>query len=181
MASENGGLTSTTDSSQKIAYTIKSAESDTAAVTTFEFTAAEINKSGGTSKPIGVNVEDYSGKSAGDYEDEITYNVEVQDVVPENADKLTQTTHNGTSWSCFVDNAFIGKNLTTAQGFSLAQYQAGQIGNKCAVIVGKDWDDDSSMVYARSDSDATNTFHSPITQSPEEAGLTGYTVYYVAN
>ena len=81
VASENGGLTSTTDSSQKIGYTIKSAESDTAAVTTFEFTADEINKEGGTSKPIGVKVEDYSSKSAGDYEDEITYEVSVESAV----------------------------------------------------------------------------------------------------
>ena len=77
VASENGGLTSTTDSSQKIGYTIKSAESDTAAVTTFEFTADEINKEGGTSKPIGVKVEDYSSKSAGDYEDYIVYTASV--------------------------------------------------------------------------------------------------------
>ena len=50
-------------------------------MTTFEFTAAEINKEGGTSRPIGVNVEDYSTKSAGDYEDEITYTVSVESAV----------------------------------------------------------------------------------------------------
>ena len=77
-ASENGGLTSTTDSSQVIGYTIKSAESDTAAVTTFEFSASEINTEGGTSKTIGVTVDDYTGKAAGTYENYIVYTAEVQ-------------------------------------------------------------------------------------------------------
>ena len=80
-ASENGGLTSTTDSSQVIGYTIKSAESDTAAVTTFEFSASEINTDGGTSKTIGVAVDDYTGKAAGTYEDNIVYTAKVEDVV----------------------------------------------------------------------------------------------------
>lgn len=66
-----------------ISYSLMSGDSASSAVemTTFEFTAAEINKEGGTSRPIGVNVEDYSTKSAGDYEDEITYTVSVESAV----------------------------------------------------------------------------------------------------
>lgn len=75
LASTTTGVTDT------ISYYVATASDDTAATTTFEFTADEINATGGTSKPIGVNVEDYSGKSAGDYEDEITYEVSVESAV----------------------------------------------------------------------------------------------------
>ena len=67
-----------------ISYTLKTAESDTSATTRFEFTAAEINAKDasdnftGTSKAVGVQVEDYSSKPNGTYEDEITYTVAVQ-------------------------------------------------------------------------------------------------------
>ena len=68
-----------------VSYSVMSgdnAESATEA-TKFEFTAAEINKEGGTSKPIGVSVTDYSGLnlSAGDYVDDIIYNVAVENAV----------------------------------------------------------------------------------------------------
>lgn len=63
--------------SDTVTYFLATGENDTGATTTFEFTAAEITTTG-TSKTIGVNVGDYSNKAAGDYEDEITYNVEVQ-------------------------------------------------------------------------------------------------------
>ena len=78
LASTTTGVTDT------ISYYVATGENDTAATTTFEFTADEINAKDtndafvGTSKPIGVNVEDYSSKSAGDYEDEITYEVSVE-------------------------------------------------------------------------------------------------------
>ena len=65
-----------------VSYSAMSGDNAESAVeaTTFEFTAAEINKSGGTSKPIGVSVTDYSGLnlSDGDYVDEIIYNVAVE-------------------------------------------------------------------------------------------------------
>ncbi|MBQ6002054.1 MAG: hypothetical protein IJL18_04295 [Synergistaceae bacterium] len=61
-----------------ITYFHATSENDTSATTTFEFSAAEINATGGTSKAVGVNVADYSSASAGTYTDEITYSVEVQ-------------------------------------------------------------------------------------------------------
>ena len=75
LASTTTGVTDT------ISYYVATGENDSAATTTFEFTADEINATGGTSKPIGVSVEDYSSKSAGDYEDEITYEVSVESAV----------------------------------------------------------------------------------------------------
>ena len=91
-ASQNGGLTSGTNT---ITYAIKSAESDTEAVTTFEFSAAEINAEGGTSKAIGVDVEDYNEKPAGEYEDYITYTAEVETAVLRVGSTYTFGTYNG--------------------------------------------------------------------------------------
>ena len=62
----------------EISYFLATNANDKSGTTTFNFTAAEINAEGGTSKTIGVNVEDYSTKPAGEYEDEITYEVSVQ-------------------------------------------------------------------------------------------------------
>ena len=76
-ASQNGGLKKT-DGDNLITYTIKAAEDDTEATTSFTFTAAEINASGGTDKAIGVDVADYSTAPNGTYEDYITYTAEVQ-------------------------------------------------------------------------------------------------------
>ena len=68
-----------------VSYSVMSGDNAESAVeaTTFKFTANEINKDGGTSKPIGVNVTDYSGLnlSAGDYVDDIIYNVAVENAV----------------------------------------------------------------------------------------------------
>lgn len=63
-----------------IGYTVRTSAGDSAATTTFEFTAAEITKEG-TSKPIGVYVDSFSGKSNATYTDTITYTAEVQDAV----------------------------------------------------------------------------------------------------
>ena len=65
------------DTTQTIGYTLKTAKDDTAATTEFTFTAEQINN--GASQDIGVDVEDYAAKKAGDYEDEITYKVKVAD------------------------------------------------------------------------------------------------------
>lgn len=59
-----------------ISYFHATGQNDTAATTTFEFTAAEINA--GTSKDVGGNVADYSSAANGTYEDEITYSVKVE-------------------------------------------------------------------------------------------------------
>ena len=65
------------DTTQKIGYTLKTKKADSAATMEFTFTAEQINN--GASQDIGVDVEDYAAKKAGDYEDEITYKVKVAD------------------------------------------------------------------------------------------------------
>ena len=108
LASTTAGVTDT------VSYSLATSENDTSAPTTFEFTAAEITTTG-TSKPIGVIVTEYSEKSAGDYEDEITYSAEVQDVVvsftvrrvdgayPNFTDGI-YTVAAGTTWQQFIDS-----------------------------------------------------------------------------
>ncbi len=81
-AASTTGFNLTADGiSDTIDYTIKTNESDTEATTTFEFTAEEINTSGGTSKGIGVSVGSFTGKSSATYTDTITYTVEVQSTI----------------------------------------------------------------------------------------------------
>ena len=49
----------------------------------WEFTAAELNASGGTNKPMGIIVEDYSSKPAGTYQDTVTFTAKVEnDSIP---------------------------------------------------------------------------------------------------
>ena len=69
-----------------ITYTLKTVSTDTSAVTTWEFSADELNASKdnvitGTTKTLGVDVEDYSTKTNGDYSDTITFTAEVQSAV----------------------------------------------------------------------------------------------------
>ena len=65
------------DTTQTIGYTLKTKKDDTAATTEFTFTAEQVNA--GASQDIGVDVEDYAAKKAGEYGDEITYTAEVAD------------------------------------------------------------------------------------------------------
>lgn len=86
-------VTATTDStlsatgiSDTISYTLKSRDAATEAITAWEFSAAELNASKdnvitGTTKTLGVDVEDYSTKPNGDYTDTITFTAEVQSAV----------------------------------------------------------------------------------------------------
>ncbi len=87
VSSTNGFKLTASGITDTVSYSVMSGDNAESAVemTTFEFTAAEINKSGGTSKPIGVNVTDYSGLnlSAGDYVDDIIYNVAVENAASE--------------------------------------------------------------------------------------------------
>ena len=77
VSANNWSLVMSGDTTQTIGYTLKTAKDDTAATTEFTFTAEQINN--GASQDIGVDVEDYAAKKAGDYEDEITYKVKVAD------------------------------------------------------------------------------------------------------
>ena len=92
-------VTATTDSTlsaegitDTISYTLKTASTDTSAATTWEFTADELNASDGTeitgtTKTLGIDVEDYSTKTNGDYSDTITFSAKV-----ENKTQLTSLT-----------------------------------------------------------------------------------------
>ena len=80
-SSQNGGLTNTSDSTKKISYTFKNAETETgdgSSTLAIEFSASEINTSGGTDKSFGIVVSDTSSAYNGTYEDYITYTAEVK-------------------------------------------------------------------------------------------------------
>ncbi len=63
-----------------VSYTMKSASADTVATTSWEFTELS---STATTKPIGIDVEDYSTKPAGTYQDTVTFTAKVEDAVVE--------------------------------------------------------------------------------------------------
>ena len=52
--------------------------SSTAEVPSWEFSATELNTSGGTKKAMGIIVEDYSAKPAGTYQDTVTFTASVE-------------------------------------------------------------------------------------------------------
>ena len=74
--SENSWALKSGDNS--IGYTMKNAETDTAAANTWEFTDLP------ASQKIGVDVEEYRGKPAGSYTDTVTFTASVEDVAPAN-------------------------------------------------------------------------------------------------
>ena len=70
-------------STDTISYTLKSRDAATEAITAWEFSADELNASKdnvitGTTKTLGVDVEDYSTKANGDYSDTITFTASVE-------------------------------------------------------------------------------------------------------
>lgn len=68
--------------SNSIGYNLATATGDyssTATPASWEFTAAELNASGGTNKAMGIVVEDYSSKPAGTYQDTVTFTAKVED------------------------------------------------------------------------------------------------------
>ena len=56
--------------------------SSTATPASWEFSAAELNASGGTNKAMGIIVDDYSTKPAGTYQDTVTFTAKVEDAAP---------------------------------------------------------------------------------------------------
>lgn len=103
-----------------ISYTLKSRDAATEAITAWEFTADELNASKdnvitGTTKTLGVDVEDYSTKTNGDYTDTITFTAEVQaavtllsltvqDKVTPGGDNITFYYVEGETWRQAVNN-----------------------------------------------------------------------------
>ena len=75
-ASENGWALKSGENS--VGYTMKNAETDTAAADTWEFTDLP------ASQKIGVDVDEYRGKPAGSYTDTVTFTASVEDVAPAN-------------------------------------------------------------------------------------------------
>lgn len=61
-----------------VGYTL-SIESGGSLTTTWEFSADELNTSGGTTKAMGILVEDYSDKPAGIYQDTVTFTASLVD------------------------------------------------------------------------------------------------------
>ena len=132
-SSQNSGLTNTTDSSKKISYTFKTSESeagDGSSTLTLDFSASEINTSGGTNKSFGIVVADTSTATNGTYEDYITYTAEVQSApvtVTWNASDITNQggntsfTKDGVTITAgaiyFSDKSFVnGGTFTTTLG-----------------------------------------------------------------
>lgn len=55
--------------------------SSTAAPASWAFSATELNTNGGKTNPMGIIVEDYSNKPAGEYKDTVTFTAKVEDAV----------------------------------------------------------------------------------------------------
>ena len=70
----NWSLVLSPDKTDSIGYTLAS-QDEGAQNLTWTFTADEVNASGGTTKTAGVIVPDYSSKTAGTYEDTLTFSV----------------------------------------------------------------------------------------------------------
>ena len=67
--------------SNSVGYNLATATgtySSTATPASWEFTAAELNASGGTNKTMGIIVDDYSTKPAGTYQDTVTFTASVE-------------------------------------------------------------------------------------------------------
>ena len=78
--SANSWKLTSTESTKTVGYTLKSASTDTAAVTTWDFTADEITQEGTTKTAgIDVNADDYDAAPAGTYTDKITFTISVED------------------------------------------------------------------------------------------------------
>ncbi|GEM_PF-7011588 len=70
------------EAAKTVGYTLKSASTDAAAVTTWDFLANEITQDGTTKTAgIDVNADDYDAAPAGTYTDKITFTISVVDDV----------------------------------------------------------------------------------------------------
>ena len=139
VASQNGGLR---NGNNVIAYTIKTTASDTEAVNTFEFSADEINNSGGTNKAIGVDVADYSSMPEGDYEDYITYTAQVIEASYSVGNQITFGTYDSSSlmWRVLAVDAVNNRALlVTENAVAEMKYQASGSSNKWSESDLKTW------------------------------------------
>lgn len=63
-----------------VSYTLKKSEADTEELGTVTFSSAAVNAENGVSQTVGINVEDYSDKPEGNYEDTITWTATMENV-----------------------------------------------------------------------------------------------------
>ena len=71
-------LVNQTDNTQKVGYKLATASTDTEATTSWTFDSLS---STATKKDMGIIVDDYSSKPAGDYSDTVTFTAKVEDAV----------------------------------------------------------------------------------------------------
>ena len=85
-----------TSGENTIGYNLAAAEAaydSTAAPAAWEFSAAELDADGGTTKPMGIIVDDYSEKPAGTYQDTVTFTATVETaVIPVTSVTLNKST-----------------------------------------------------------------------------------------
>ena len=98
-----------------VGYNLATADgtySSTATPASWEFTAAELNASGGMAKTMGIIVDDYSTKPAGTYTDTVTFTAKVETAASGNPAPTTATI------DAYTGGAFAWSGSeTTATGF----------------------------------------------------------------
>ena len=119
--------------------------SSSATPASWEFSATELSANGGTAKPMGIIVEDYSSKPAGTYQDIVTFTVAVGDarmsVTGIELNKTTTTIGVGSSETLSVtavtpDNA-TDKSVTWSSGNTAVATVNATTGEVTAVAAGK--------------------------------------------
>ncbi|MBR1700408.1 MAG: hypothetical protein IJ716_00485 [Lachnospiraceae bacterium] len=79
--STNGWKLKSDGVSDTVGYNLATADgtyNENAAPALWEFSAAELNEASGTTKAMGIIVEDYSNKAAGNYSDTVTFTAKVE-------------------------------------------------------------------------------------------------------
>lgn len=157
------------DGGGSISYFLATSENDSAATTSFTFTAAQITA--GASQDLGVNVGSFTGASDGTYTDEITYTVAIQDAGTTTTTTVTWTADDITSQGNdesfsrdgviitayeidFTDKNFLnsGKFTTTLGNFTKIEVTASSIN-----APGTGWSVDDNNAVATWTGEASNS------------------------
>ena len=130
--------------------------------TSLDISKELLEQTDGFSVPIGIVVEDYSEKPAGNYSDTVTFTAKVEDAKPEYYDKLTKINDDFMEQVMKLKSLGRGResynsSLTAAQAYALATYQAAIDGKPVYVIMSSQ-DDGYEIHYAVS-TDAAATEH----------------------
>ena len=113
---------------------------DATDTTSLDISKELLEQTSGFSVPIGIVVEDYSEKPAGDYSDTVTFTAKVEDAKPEYYDKLTKINDDFMEQVMKLKSLGRGResynsSLTAAQAYALATYQAAIDGKPVYVIM----------------------------------------------